>query len=116
MMRGPTDHVGMGILHTSVSGIPLVLGLRTRMYNPYVSVLIEVQLPWQPCAEEMDCITFFQTVGHLCCEPSGATIHCLGLCQMFLPKEPGHPNRAEESPVVMAPRIAVDGRYWSGWA
>ena len=34
--RGPKDHVTVGILETMVSGIPLVLGLGTRLADPCV--------------------------------------------------------------------------------
>ena len=37
--RGPKGHINVRILHTMVSGIPLVLGLKTRMKNPDVYVV-----------------------------------------------------------------------------
>ena len=36
--RAPKDHINIRILPTMVSGIPLVLGLGTRMSDPYVYV------------------------------------------------------------------------------
>ena len=36
--RAPKDHINIRILLTTVSGIPLVLGLGTRMSKPYVYV------------------------------------------------------------------------------
>ena len=39
LSRGPTDHINTRILQTMVSGIPLLLGLGTRISDPYVYVV-----------------------------------------------------------------------------
>ena len=36
--RAPNDHMNIRILHTMSSGIPPILGLGTRMSDPYVYV------------------------------------------------------------------------------
>ena len=41
--RGPKDHINIRILQTMISGIPLILGLGTRMSDPYVYVVL-----WAP--------------------------------------------------------------------
>ena len=38
--RGPKDHINMRILQTALSGILLVFGLRARMKDPYVHVVL----------------------------------------------------------------------------
>ena len=37
-IRGPKDHTNIRILEAMISGIPLMLGLRTRMPDPSVDV------------------------------------------------------------------------------
>ena len=39
-IRGPKDHIDLGILQTMISGLPLMLGLGTRMSDPYVHVAL----------------------------------------------------------------------------
>ena len=41
--RGPKDYINIRILQTMISGIPLILGLGTRMSDPYVYVVL-----WAP--------------------------------------------------------------------
>ena len=41
--RGPKYHISIRILQKSISGIPLILSLRTRMRDPYVYVVF-----WSP--------------------------------------------------------------------
>ena len=40
LIRGPKDHINIRILQTMISGIPLVLGLGTRMSDPYVYLVL----------------------------------------------------------------------------
>ena len=42
--RGPNHRINIKILQTMVSGIPLALGLRTRMQDPSVSVVFGVPI------------------------------------------------------------------------
>ena len=44
--RGPEDHINMRVLQTMISGIFFILGLRTRMSDPYVYVVF-----WAPNVE-----------------------------------------------------------------
>ena len=37
--RGPKDHINIRTLQTLISGIPLILGLGTRVSDPYVYVV-----------------------------------------------------------------------------
>ena len=37
--RGPQDQIDTSILQIVTSGIPLILGLGTRMYDPYIYVV-----------------------------------------------------------------------------
>ena len=39
LSRGPNDHIDIRILQTMASGIPLVLGNRTRIQDPSVHVV-----------------------------------------------------------------------------
>ena len=48
MDRAPEDHINIRILQTLLSGIPLILGLGTRMSAPYVDVVC-----WAPTGTGM---------------------------------------------------------------
>ena len=41
--RGPKDHINIRILQSMICGFPLILGLGTRMSDPYVYVVF-----WAP--------------------------------------------------------------------
>ena len=48
MFTGPKDHINIRILHTRTSGIPLIAGHRTRMYDPYVYVVFWARKSREP--------------------------------------------------------------------